>query len=166
MNRIEKEQSQLTVRKHNEHKAVEYALRSLCKSSVADGHGNSVIFKNIHHIISDLVTAGYFPENCYLGRLSFVGIKTMKRAAISVDPERLHRMQDRLIMFALEKGYEPDELLRVLNFCSINAASNGVFEFESVVCQKSFRVLRGLPVSVRKGVLEGRYKTINLFNAV
>jgi hypothetical protein len=98
--------------------------------------------------------------------MPFVGIKTMVRAAISVKPDRLHRMRDRLIMYALEKGYEPDELLRVLNFCSINAASNGVFEFESVVCQKSFRVLRGLPVSVRKGVLEGRYKTINLFNAV
>jgi hypothetical protein len=114
----------------------------------------------------NLIQIGYFPEDAYLGRMPFVGIKTMVRAAISVKPDRLHRMRDRLIMYALEKGYEPDELLRVLNFCSINAASNGVFEFESVVCQKSFRVLRGLPVSVRKGVLEGRYKTINLFNAV
>ncbi len=156
----------MTVRKHNEHKSVELALKSLCNSSVCDGHGNETIFKNIHHIVRHLIEVGYFPEGSYLGRLPFAGINTMKRAAISVDPDTLHRLRDRLILFALDNDYDPDELLRVLNFCSINAASNGVFDFESVVCQKSFRVLRALPVSVRSGVLQGRYKTVKLFSAV
>jgi hypothetical protein len=124
------------------------------------------VLKNIHHIVNDLIKIGYFPEGSYLGRLPFVGIPSMKRAAIDIDTDRLHRMHDRLVMYALDNNYEPEDLLRVLNFCSINAASNGVFEFESIVCQKSFRVLRGLPVSVRSGVLQGRYKTVNLFSAV
>jgi hypothetical protein len=166
MNQIEKMQSPLTVRKHNEHKAVELALKSLCHSSVANGHDNSTIFKNIHHIIRDLIKQGCFAQGSYLGRLPFAGINSLKRAAISVDPERLHRMRDRITLFALESGYDPDELLRVLNFCSINAASNGYFQFESITCQKSFRVLRALPVSVRSGVLQGRYKTVKLFSAV
>jgi hypothetical protein len=166
MNQIEKEQSQLTVRKHNEHKAVEYALKSLCQGSVCDGHSNTAVYRNIHHIIRDLIGQGYLPDDSYLGRLPFAGVPSMKRAAISVKPERINRMRDRIMLYALDKGYDPDELLRVLNFCSINAASNGVFDFESVVCQKSFRVLRALPVSVRSGVLQGRYKTVKLFSAV
>lgn len=166
MNQIEKMQSPLTVRKHNEHKAVELALKSLCHGSICDGHDNTTVFKNIHHIVRDLIRLGYFPSGSYLGRLPFAGIQTLKRAAISVKPDRLHRMRDRLIMYALDKGYDPDELIRVLTFCSVNAASNGLFEFESITCQKSFKVLRALPCSVRTGVLQGRYKTVKLFSAV
>jgi hypothetical protein len=166
MNQIEKAQSTLTLRKHNEHKAVEFALKSLCFGAVYQGHDNKGIYKNIHHIIRELITLGYFPDDAYLGRVSFAGIDSMKRVAINVKTSLLHMLRDRLMLFALDKGYDPDELMRVLYFCSINAASNGYFDFESIVCNKSFRVLRGLPTSVRKGVLEGRYKTINLFNAV
>lgn len=166
MNRIEKEQSQLTVNKHNEHKAVEFALKSLCLGSVCDGHKNNSVYKNIHHIVRDLIAQGYFPEGCYLGRKPFAGIPSMKRAAISVTPDRLNRLRDRIMLYALDAGYEPEELIRVLNFCSINAASNGEFKFESNVCQKAFKVLRALPISVRSGVLQGRYKTVKLFSAV
>jgi hypothetical protein len=154
------------VTKHLEHKAVEYALRSLCYGAVYQGHSNNAIYKNIKAIIQELIEIGYLPDGSYLGRMDFAGIPSMKRAAVRATPEHLHNMNDRLVMYALDKGYDPDELIKVLNFCSINAASNGCFPFESIVCRKSFKVLRGLPVSVRSGVLQGRYKTVNLFSAV
>jgi hypothetical protein len=166
MNQIEKAQSPLTVTKHLEHKSVEYALKSLCYGAVYQGHDNKTVYKNIKSIIRDLIKKGYLPKDSYLGRLSFAGIPSMTRVAIKVSAEYLHNLSDRIVLYALDNNYDPDELLRVLNYCAINAASNGVLKFESITCQKVFRVLRGLPVSVRKGVLEGRYKTINLFNAV
>lgn len=166
LNRIEMARSPLTVNKYNEHKAVEYALRSLCQKSVYEGHGNSVIYKEIHNIIQALISGGYLPEDCYLGRMPFAGIKSMMRAAISVDPGRLHRVRDLITIFAINHGYDPEELLRVLFFCSVNAASNGVFEFESLTCQKTFIIVRALPASTRKQVLEGRYKSVRLFSAV
>lgn len=125
-----------------------------------------MIYKNIRHIIRDMIRIGHFPKGCYKGRMPFVGIASLNRAALAIDPELLHRLRDEITVYALQNNYDPDELLRVLNFCSINAASNGLFEFQSITCQKAFKILRALPVSVRSGVLQGRYKTVKLFSAV
>lgn len=134
--------------------------------SIYEGHNNTVIYRNIREIVRDLTTRRCFPDKSYLGRLPFAGIQCLNRAAIAVDPDTLDRTRNQILEYALEHDYDPDELLRVLFFCSINAASNGVFEFESEVCQKAFEILRALPVSVRSSVLQGRYKSVRLFSAV
>jgi hypothetical protein len=142
------------------------ALCSIHKKAVYQGHDNESIYKNIHNIIRDLVGHGILPKKCYLGRMAFVGIQSMTRVAIRVTPEHIHNNRDAIAMYALEHDYDPDELLRVLVFSSVNAASNGCIQFESITCQKTFNILRALPVSTRFGVLQGRYRSVRLFSAV
>lgn len=166
LNQIEMTQSQLTPTKYFEHKAVELAFNSLSIGSIYRGHENERIFNNIKRIVRDLISAKLFPKECYLGRMPFAGIASLSRAAIRVTPEHINNNRDEIIMYAIKKDYEPEELLRVLFFSSVNAASNGHLPFESVTCQKGFKIVRALPVSVRSGVLQGRYKTVKLFSAV
>jgi len=166
MNRIESTHSTLTLVKHYEHVGIHNCLKSLCEDSIQRGHGNSKIYTQIHNIIKGLTKAGYFHDGAYLGRMPFAGIKKLTRAALDVKYARLHMLQDRLKLWALEHGYDPDEVYNVLVACSTNAGTNGAFEFTSITAQRAFRILNALPERVRVGVLQGRYASVRLFEAV
>lgn len=151
--------------KHYEHVGLDKCFKSLCEDSIQRGHGNSKLYTQIHHIINGLTKAGYFHDGAYLGRMPFAGIKKLTRAALDVRYTRLHLLQDRIKLWALEHGYDPDEVFSVLVACSTNAATNGVFEFTSVTAQRAFHILNALPERVRVGVLQGRYASVKLFTA-
>ena len=155
----------MTLTKHYEHVGVENCLKSLCENSIQRGHGNRKIYTQIHNIVKGCIKAGYFQDNAYLGRMPFAGIKKLTRAAINVPYERLHVLQDRIKLWALEHSYDPDEVFKVLVACSTNAATNGAFEFTSVTAQRAFHILNALPERVRVGVLQGRYASVKLFTA-
>ena len=166
MNRIESKHSTLTLTKHYEHVGIEKCLKSLCENSIQRGHANSKIYTQIHNIINGMTKDGLFHDGAYLGRMSFAGIKQLTRAALDVKYARLHMIQDRLKLWALEHGYNPDEVYSVLVASSTNAASNGVFEFSSITAQRAFHILNALPERVRVGVLQGRYASVRMFEAV
>jgi hypothetical protein len=165
LNKIEAAHSTLTLTKHYEHLGIENCLKSLCEHSIQRGLGNSKIYTQIHHTIKDYIKLGYFQDDAYLGRLPFAGIKQLTRAALYVPYERLHVLQDRIKLRALELGNNPDEVFNVLVACSTNAATNGAFEFSSVTAQRAFHILNALPERVRVGVLQGRYASVRLFTA-
>ena len=165
MNQIESTHSTLTLVKHYEHVGIQNCLKSLCENSIQRGHGNSKIYTQIHHIIKGLTKAGYFHDGAYLGRMPFAGIKKLTRAALDVKYTRLHLLQDRLKLWALEHGYDPDEVFSVLVACSTNAGTNGAFECTSITAQRAFHILNALPERVRVGVLQGRYASVKLFTA-
>jgi hypothetical protein len=166
LNGIELLQSTLTLTKLWEHWALHKALRSMDYNALYRGFEHSKPYRNIKHIIKDLIKLEVLPEDCYLGRMPFCGIDSFTRAAINVGVKRLLGARMQLDIYAMTHGYEPDELFNVLAFTSINAGSNGYHEFESQVMNHGLSMLRnGITKSVRKGVLMGRYSSVKLFTA-
>jgi hypothetical protein len=163
---IEREQWKLTAEKHNEHYAMEMALRSLCEKSVQRGHNNDVIYTDIHHIINALSAQNLLPNECYLGRMAFCGIKRFTRAAIDCDMLYITDSQEDIKQWCLDHWLCPEEILKVLTFSSANASSNGMVHTYSNTLRRSFKILNALPVSVRSGVLQSKYNSVNLFSAV
>jgi hypothetical protein len=166
LNGIELLQSTLTLTKLWEHWALHKALRSMDLNAVYRGFEHSKAYRNIKHIIKDLIELEVLSEDCYLGRMPFCGIDSFTRAAINTPVKRLLQQRVDIDIYAMTHGYEPDELFNVLVFTSINAGSNGHYEFESQVMDNGLSMLRnGITKSVRKGVLMGRYSSVKLFTA-
>lgn len=162
---IELLQSTLNPQKYYEHWGVEHALRSMDFNSLQRGWSHSRAYKDIHHIINGLIDAGIFRKDAYLGRMPFAGIKSFTRIALAVPIVVLLAKREEIEMHVMQRGYDPTEVFGLLANASVNAATNGKLNFSSEVCDHAFTILRSLPERVRKGVLMGRFESVQLFTA-
>ena len=158
-------QSMLSRPKLHEHWGIHHALRSMDYNSNQRGHNHSRAYKDIHHIINGLIERGIFAEDEYLGRMPFAGIPSYTRAAIKVPMRELLYRRDAIEMDVLCRGYDPHEVFGILTNAAVNAMSNGVLQFDSEVCEHAFTILNSLPTRIRKGVLLGRFESVQLFTA-
>lgn len=165
LNEIERMHSTLNPFKFDEHLAWEQSLRSLDYSAVYRGHDNATINKAIHHQIKGLIDAGILPNDCYLGRLPFAGINQLTRAAIKVPVSAIKQKETEIEFWCMERDVNPEELIKVLKFAALNAASNGHVFFESITLSKGLEVLNALPSSVRTDVLTDRQLSQRFFSA-
>lgn len=165
LNGIELLQSTLSHAKLFEHWGVHHALRSMDFNSLQHGYEHSRAYKDIHHIINGLIDAGILEKAAYLGRMPFAGIKSFTRISLNVTIKLLLTKRDAIEQHVMQRGYNPNEVFGLLTNAAVNAASNGVLDFESQVCNNAFTILRSLPERVRKGVLMGRFESVQLFTA-